>query len=237
MRFNKLWVLAILILGLAVAALPAFAIVDGDILGYSLNAAGCYVDITFQVQDAAFYAINLWDDGSFRAGAGGNFAAGATGVVRVTIGGVILQGAAGIGVYLEDLVGPAATTTHDSDGSAQLWSDPVGTACAGAGYTFGAILLTAPAEACLSSISSGSVQGRMLETVQAVYEPRSDATTNVTVPAGTAWWVVGAENGYYKLFISCPGNYVWVPARRWDRISTHRGMALRCQTRIRNKGA
>jgi hypothetical protein len=52
----------------------------------------------------------------------------------------------------------------------------------------------------------------MLETVQAVYEPRSDATTNVTVPEGTAWWIVGAQNGYYELFISCPANYVWVPA-------------------------
>jgi hypothetical protein len=211
MRSARLLVVLVVIVVLAVAAMPAFAIVDGDILGYSLNAAGCYVDITFQVQDAAFYAINIWDDGNFRTGAGGNFGTGAIGTVRITIGGVILQGAAGIGVYLEDAVGPAATTTHDSDGSAQLWDDTTATNCVNAGFTFTATNIT-PNETCLSSIPSGSVQGRMLETVAAVYEPNSGAETNVVIPGGTAWWIIGADDGYYKLFIACPGNPVWVPA-------------------------
>lgn len=212
MRSARLLLVLVIIVVLAFAAMPTFAAPGGTILGYSLNAAGCYVDIAFQVQDAGFYAINIWDDGNFRAGAGGNFGTGATGTVRITIGGLILQGAAGIGVYLEEAAGPGATTTYDSDGNAQLWDDPTATACVNAGFTFGATLVTAPAEACLSSIPSGSVQGRMLETVAAVYEPSSGAETNVVIPGGTAWWIIGADDGYYKLFIACPGNPVWVPA-------------------------
>ena len=60
--------------------------------------------------------------------------------------------------------------------------------------------------------SSTSVQGRMLETVQALYAADPAAVTNVTIPVGTAWWITSASNGYYRLWISCFGSQVWVPA-------------------------
>src|SRR5512134_2914296 len=102
MRFSTRSGLALVfvIVATLVLAVPAFAALGGTLTGYSLNAANCYVDVTAQVQDAGFYAINFWDDGSFRGGAGANVPAGGTLTVRLTIGGLILQGAAGIGVYL-----------------------------------------------------------------------------------------------------------------------------------------
>ncbi len=121
---------------------PAFAAPGGEILGYSLNAAACRLDITARVEDAGFYAINVWDDGTFHAGAGANVASQGTLVVRLSIGGPITQTAPGIGLYLENAVGPAATATYDSEGSAQPWDDTVGNACAAANTPWGATVLS-----------------------------------------------------------------------------------------------
>jgi hypothetical protein len=97
---SRLAVMAVVVIAVLVLALPSFAAPGGTLVSYTLNEAACTVDITAQVEDAGFYAINFWDDGNFRGGAGGNVEAGGTLTVRLTIGGVILQGAAGIGVYL-----------------------------------------------------------------------------------------------------------------------------------------
>ena len=190
-----------------IMVVPVFAAQNATLLNIAFNAATCTLDVTFQVEDAGPYFVTIYDDGILLAGAGGTFPAGSTQTVRFTIGGP--DGSPGVAVAVRDsLLSPAAYTFVNNE----FWTDPEGITCQGLGYTFGGTVLTAAAETCLSSISSGAVQGRMLETVQAVYEPRSDATTNVTIPGGTSWWIAGAANGYYKLFISCPGNFVWVPA-------------------------
>jgi hypothetical protein len=210
MRLARLVLVAVLILVLAAAATPTLAAPGATIL--SITQSDCHIDVVYQVQDAGPYFLNAWDDGNFRAGAGGNVGAGETVTARLTLGGPILQGAAGIGLYVEDGLGVAATTTYAANGSFNFPnSDSIGTACAAAGSTW-SVVIVPTAEACLSSIPSGAVQGRMLETAQAVFEPRSDATTNVIIPGGTAWWIVDAEDGYYELVISCSSNYVWVPA-------------------------
>ncbi|MDX2140825.1 MAG: hypothetical protein SF123_22265 [Chloroflexota bacterium] len=67
--------------------------------------------------------------------------------------------------------------------------------------------------ACVSPLdTTTAVQGRLLETITALYEPRADATTNVVLPAGSAWWITGSSNGYYRLWIACLANPVYVPA-------------------------
>lgn len=65
---------------------------------------------------------------------------------------------------------------------------------------------------CPSSLPTTAVQGRMLETVQALYAADPAAVTNVIMPVGTAWWITSASSGYYRLWISCFAAQVWVPA-------------------------
>lgn len=70
----------------------------------------------------------------------------------------------------------------------------------------------AGAPACLVTLPSTAVQGRMLETTTALFEPDAGATTSTILPVGTSWWVIGAESGFYRLWIACQANAVWVPA-------------------------
>ncbi len=65
---------------------------------------------------------------------------------------------------------------------------------------------------CLADIPAGSVQGRIVETTPAFFEPRESAGANFSIPAGTSWWIIGASDGFYKLFIACRANPVWVRA-------------------------
>jgi hypothetical protein len=124
------------------SAAPASAALDAEILEISTNVLDCSLDLVFRVEDAGSYFANMWDDGNFRGGAGGSYPAGATVRIRFTIGGVILQGGVGVGLYVEDGLGPAATDTYDSRGSAQAWNDMLGTDCQGAGETFGAAVVS-----------------------------------------------------------------------------------------------
>ncbi len=68
-------------------------------------------------------------------------------------------------------------------------------------------------ERCLHVIPNGAVQGRMLYDVRAFFAPNLQSETpEVVIPGNTTWWIVGASSGFYQLFITCPGNLVWVPA-------------------------
>lgn len=101
----------------------------GAIASGTLNVegvSGCYMVITGTVTTnpvggSVLAFINFWDDGTFEASITlGPFPA--DGGTHPYIAAYqqpvpILQGAAGIGVYLEDGAGPAATTTFDSNGS------------------------------------------------------------------------------------------------------------------------
>lgn len=70
----------------------------------------------------------------------------------------------------------------------------------------------AGAPACLVTLPSTAVQGRMLETTTALFAPEVGATTTTILPVGTSWWVIGADSGFYRLWIACQANAVWVPA-------------------------
>lgn len=66
-------------------------------------------------------AINAWDDGNFRMGVPFSVPVGSTQIYdfSMTYAFPVLQGAAGVGVYLENGVGLAATQTFASNGSLQ----------------------------------------------------------------------------------------------------------------------
>jgi hypothetical protein len=68
------------------------------------------------------------------------------------------------------------------------------------------------ANECLSSVPASSVQGRILQTTPAYFAPDAGSATNIIIPAGTAWWILDTRSGFYKLFIACAANPVWVPA-------------------------
>ncbi len=210
-RFVSFYVLMLIVLVLTafVMAVPALAAPGGTILSYNLNEVGCYVDITVQVEDAGFYAVNAWDDGSFRAGAGLNAPAGSTFTVRLSIGGVILQGAAGIGIYVEDAVGLAATFTYDSDSSAQLWSDPVGTACA-ATTTWGAVAIPPPVGACIYPLPSGSVVYNVPAGALAFFDDDVNTYAGFNLPPGT-WYITEFGEEFAKVWIACAAQPVYIP--------------------------
>ncbi|MBK8027141.1 MAG: hypothetical protein IPK19_38570 [Chloroflexi bacterium] len=52
----------------------------------------------------------------------------------------------------------------------------------------------------------------MLNPTQAYYGASFDTLTNITLPAGSSWWILDAKDGFYKLFIACQARYLWVPA-------------------------
>ena len=192
------------------AAQPILAAQGGTLSGTSLNAAGCYVDVSAVVQDAGFYAINMWDDGTFRAGAGAQVEAGGTLIVRLGIGDVILQGASGIGLYLENGVGAAATTTFDSNGSAQLWSDTVGTDCKNSGATFGATVISAGSGGCLNPRPDDAVVYSVPNGAPIYYAASKDTLTNITLPPGT-WYITEFGKDYAKVWIACSSPQVYIP--------------------------
>lgn len=121
---------------LLAAATTASAEPDATIDSITLHPMSCTFDVVFTTTEASTYAVNLWDDGTYIGGAGGTYAANSTVTVRVTIGGPTLEVAAGIGVYVEEAVGPTATTTYDSNGS-YAYPAEVGNACQVLGFMFG----------------------------------------------------------------------------------------------------
>jgi hypothetical protein len=207
-RSRRLLIAFLVLSALFAMALPALAAPGGTLTGTSLNAADCYVDITAQVVDEGFYVINMWDDGNFRAGAGAHVAAGGTLTVRFTLSGPILQGASGIGIYLEDAVGTAATTTYDADGSAQLWSDQVGTDCQNAGYTFGAVALGAGN--CTNPLPTGSVVYNVPAGALAFFAPDLNSYANFNLPPGT-WYISEFGESFAKVWIACEANAIYIP--------------------------
>jgi hypothetical protein len=65
------------------------------------------------------FGINAWDDGNFRTGVGFSVPVGATAVYdfQFIYAFEILQGASGVGVYIQDAVGPPAVQTWASNGN------------------------------------------------------------------------------------------------------------------------
>lgn len=58
-------------------------------------------------------------------------------------------------------------------------------------------------------------QGRVINaTPTTYYAPNASALTNpqVVLAVGTSWWILEGRDGFYKLFIACQGQYIWVSA-------------------------
>ncbi|MFN8527129.1 MAG: hypothetical protein U0670_00795 [Anaerolineae bacterium] len=63
---------------------------------------------------------------------------------------------------------------------------------------------------CINNVPASAVQGVLLETAPAYYAPSTDATTNITLPVGSHWWIMTTQDGFTELMIACQANPVWV---------------------------
>ncbi|MFN8530421.1 MAG: hypothetical protein U0670_17605 [Anaerolineae bacterium] len=73
---------------------------------------------------------------------------------------------------------------------------------------------SSPATDCPYPLPAGAVQARVLFSTPAYYAPSLDAQMSpaMILPVGESWWVIGAQDGFYHLFITCAARYIWVPA-------------------------
>jgi len=209
MNAKAIGVSVVLVLALLVGGQtsPAAAVLDATIQSITVN--GCFIDVVFTVQDAGNYFVNWWDDGHFRAGAGGAVPANGTMTVRYVIGDPILEGAAGIGIYVENGIGLAATVTYDSNGSFAVPAS-VGDPCAAANDTTAYVLGTPGCDQYMA-ITSTSVGGAFVADAPVYSTPGTLVSPAVTISAGNTAWVLGkdASGQYYKIVWAC--DYLWVP--------------------------
>ncbi len=229
MRSALLGIVVVLVLALVLGGMPspASAALGATIQSITLN--GCYIDITFRVQDAGNYYVNLWDDGTFRAGAGGAVPANGTMTVRYVIGDPILEGAAGIGIYVEDALGPAAVTTYNSNGSYAVPA-VVGDACAAANTTSAFVLSVTGVAGCdvLMPIPPQAVVGSFVAPAKVYYAPGKLTAPLITLAAGKTAWVFGmdASGEYYKIMWNCQTLWVEVGTMGPNYDATWQGRPL-----------
>jgi hypothetical protein len=209
MRTRSFLLLAVLALAYLVSGTPSPVAAAQGATIQSISLDGCYIVVTFQVEDAGNYFVNFWDDGNFRAGAGGFVPAGEVASVQYLIGDLILEGAAGIGLYVEDGLGTAATTTYDSNGSYAVDST-VSTNCAAANTTSATFLGTAPGCDVLMPMTADAAVGTFVANADVYAEPGTLTSPLITLEAGKTAWVLGvdASGQYYKLVWSC--SILWV---------------------------
>lgn len=107
---------------------------------------------------------------------------------------------------------PSITFTATFTPSPTNTVDPLATATPTA--TLGASLTPTlpPPPACPYPLVNGSVQGRMISSTIALYEPNAGSTTDVIVPVGSSWWIIDTVPGYYQLWIACEAQPIWVQA-------------------------
>ncbi len=114
----------------------------------------------------------------------------------------------------------AAVRLETIVGGVIVYTSTMSTSCSADGVTTSTVVNAVPAsgtahtlaDTCKTVLPASAVQGRMLTTLRALFAPRADTTTDVTLEAGTSWWVIGAQDGYYHLWIACKAETVWVPA-------------------------
>ena len=190
----KFVVMVVVVIALLTIAAPTFAAPGATF--DSFVQTGCTIAITFTVEDAGTYYIIIYDDGNTIFTQGVAATAGSTNTVNFNITAPPGPIFPGFGIDIN--------SQSDGFGTSFDYRDPVDVIypCAAA----------SSAEACISFITSGSVQGRLESTTQTYYDPSLDASTNFSLPVGTSWWIVDAEDGFYKLFIACQADYVWAPA-------------------------
>ncbi|MBK9748371.1 MAG: hypothetical protein IPO91_16575 [Chloroflexi bacterium] len=65
---------------------------------------------------------------------------------------------------------------------------------------------------CLVPLPTTAVQGRLAQTTPTYAVASLDTPTTIMLPAGTAWYVIAGESGFYRLWIACGATPLWVPA-------------------------
>jgi hypothetical protein len=144
MRIRRLFATVFVSALLILAALPVLAAQDAEIKEINV-IDDCTIEVVFRVEDEGAYFFNVWDDGNFIAGAGANVPAGATVTVRFTADSPVLNGATGIGLYVENGLGLAASETYAANGS---FSPPgsFGTTCGGNTPSISFVNIDAPGD-------------------------------------------------------------------------------------------
>jgi hypothetical protein len=215
MRSKALVLIAVLMLAHLVAGSPSPAAAAQGATILSITHSGCFIDVAFQVEDAGDYFLNAWDDGNYRGGAGGPVPAGWVMTVRYVIGDPILQGAAGIGLYIEEALGPTASVLYDSNGSYNDVPQAVGDACAAANVTSVSVVSVvnpSPIAGCdvLVPLTADAAVGTFVADADAYWSPGSLTNPLITLAAGKTAWVLGldASGQYYQILWSC--EILWV---------------------------
>lgn len=161
--------------GCLALATPVLAAPGATLVAITRDDAHCAFDVVFHTDDAAPYAVNVWDDGTFLAGAGDDFPADATVTMRVTIGARTLANAPGLGVYVEDVAGQDATTVYDANVAFQ-YPDELGDGCEGLGFAF-AVALVSVVEPTTTTTSTTSTTTSSLPSTTTTSPPLSTTTT------------------------------------------------------------
>lgn len=95
-----------------------------------ITRIGCVISVTVTSEDAGTYWLTAWDDGNQRFAEAHEFEANETQVLTFTVLWPILQGAAGLGIYIESA--ETDGETYAAVGS-YAGADDVGQACADSG--------------------------------------------------------------------------------------------------------
>lgn len=91
--------------GVALAAVAGVASPASAALGATIDdieRVGCVIGVTFTVEDAGDYALQVWDDGALLEEHVATAAAGETVTVDHTLRGAVMQGASGLGIVVTE---------------------------------------------------------------------------------------------------------------------------------------
>ncbi len=209
MRIRSLLLLIVLLAAYVVGGQPSPAAAAQNATITSVTLSGCNIIVTFQVEDGGNYYVNVWDDGNFRAGAGGFVPAGGTASVSYLIGEPILEGASGIGLYVENGLGTNATETYDARGNYAVPAS-VGNSCAVQYNPSATFSGTAAGCDVMMPMTADAAVGSFVANADVYAEPGNLVTPAITLPAGKTAWVLGVDSShqYYKIVWSC--SLLWV---------------------------
>lgn len=201
MRSTKFVALGLLLIGLMVAAFPSFAAQSATIDSLVVNTEACTLTVTFTVEDAGDYYVEIWDDGTMEYTVGGATEAGAT--VSYSMGiGPIGTFNPGIGVLITD----GGESLYDFEDP----YEPDFGGCSGESWTPGDGS-TVSAD-CPNPIPAGFVVRSIPAGALAYFEASEGAYTGFNLPEGQTWYTGAVDGGFVEVWIACAADNVFVPA-------------------------
>lgn len=204
MRLKFLMMAFVLIAASLSLAAPASAAPGATILSVTFDPATCLLTTVFQVEDAGDYFVTLYDDGVLLAGGGGNFPAGSTQAIYITIGGP--DGSPGVAVGVrESLLSPTAFDFLNGE----FWTDPEGIDCQERGFVFGQYLPSVALNGCTYPLPDGFVVRNIPLGSPAYFDSRID-TYVFDLPAGT-WYAGNPQGEFTQIWIACEADAIWIP--------------------------